>query len=91
MTALDLVQNERKVGGLGRVAEVLLELMEVVDLTDDQVELMKGYSVPTLQRLGHLLGLLEMKDKEEQWLEHIAGGSPRLLPSVGLWCRRLFL
>lgn len=69
MTALDLVQNERKVGGLGRVAEVLLELMEVVDLTDDQVELMKGYSVPTLQRLGHLLGLLEMKDKEEQWLE----------------------
>lgn len=26
MTALDLVQNERKVGGLGRVTEVLLEL-----------------------------------------------------------------
>lgn len=29
MTALDLVQQERKEGGLSRVAEVLYELMEV--------------------------------------------------------------
>lgn len=69
MTALDLVQNERKVGGLSRVAEVLLELMEGIELTDDQMELMGAYSVPILQRLGYLLSVLELEEKELQWLD----------------------
>ena len=62
MTALDLVQDERKVGGLSRVAEVLGELVESMELDDGQLELIRQYGCPILQRLGYLLRVLEAND-----------------------------
>ena len=69
MTALDLVQDERKVGGLSRVAEILYELAEKLDLNDGQLELIRQYGGPILQRLGYLLRVLELEDMEDLWFD----------------------
>lgn len=69
MTALDLVQDERKVGGLSRVAEVLGELVESIELNDGQLELIRQYRCPILQRLGHLLRVIEADDAEDRWFD----------------------
>ena len=69
MTALDLVQDERKVGGLSRVAEVLYELAEKLELNDDQMELIGQYGGPILQRFGYLLRVLELEEMEDRWFE----------------------
>lgn len=69
MTALDLVQDERKVGGLSRVAEILYELAEKLELSDEQLDLIRQYGGPILQRLGYLFRVLELEDMEEQWYE----------------------
>lgn len=60
MTALDLVQQERKIGGLGRVAEVLYELMEVVKFDNDSLALLKCYPPAVIQRFGYILSILEL-------------------------------
>ena len=62
MTALDLVQQERKVGGLSRVAEVLYELMEVVTLDEKSLPLLMCYPAAVLQRLGYILEKLEYEE-----------------------------
>lgn len=59
MTALDLVQQERKVGGLSRVAEVLYELMDVVMLDDKSLPLLRCFPPAVIQRFGYILSLLE--------------------------------
>lgn len=69
MTALDLVLYERKVGGLSRVAEVLYELAENIDLDENQSELMRQYGLPILQRLGYLMRKLELEDLEAKWFD----------------------
>lgn len=69
MTALDLVQDERKVGGLSRVAEVLYELAEKLDLGDEQLELICQYGGPILQRFGYLLKVLELEELEDKWYD----------------------
>lgn len=69
MTALDLVQDERKVGGLSRVAEVLYELAEKLDLGDEQLELIRQYGSPILQRFGYLLKVLELEELEDKWYD----------------------
>lgn len=69
MTALDLVQDERKVGGLSRVAEILCELAEKLELNDGQLELIGQYGSPIRQRLGYLLRVLELEDMEDLWFD----------------------
>ncbi len=69
MTALDLIKNERKVGGMSRVAEVLFELIDNIDLSDNHVDLMSGYNVAILQKMGYLTRLLGFEDKEQQWFD----------------------
>lgn len=69
MTALDLVQDERKVGGLSRVAEVLYELMEVVKFDDQSLSLMKCYPPAIIQRLGYILTLLEYESLADELYE----------------------
>lgn len=69
MTALDLVQDERKVGGLSRVAEVLYELAEKLDLGEEQLELIRQYGSPILQRFGYLLKVLELEELEDKWYD----------------------
>jgi predicted transcriptional regulator of viral defense system len=55
LTACDLVQYEKRVGGINRVATVLSELSEVVRQTDFTPELIHHTHVTALQRLGYLL------------------------------------
>ena len=56
LTALDLVRFERFAGGLSRVATVLSELSERADFSNAaESGLLATATVPTVQRLGHLL------------------------------------
>ena len=74
MTALDLVQQERKVGGLSRVAEVLYELMEVVTLNDKSLPLLRCYPAAVLQRLGYILEKLEYEEAANKLYELCRNG-----------------
>ena len=69
MTALDLVQDERKVGGLSRVAEILYELAEKLELIEGQLDLIRQYGSPILQRFGYLLRVLELDEMENKWFD----------------------
>lgn len=55
LTASDLIQFEKRVGGLNRVATVLNELVEVINSTDFTSVLLQHVHVTALQRLGYLL------------------------------------
>jgi predicted transcriptional regulator of viral defense system len=55
LTACDLIQFEKRVGGLNRSAMVLSELVEAIKPTDFSHSLMKHIHITTLQRLGYLL------------------------------------
>lgn len=59
LTALDLVSQEEKVGGLGRVAEVLIELTEHMEWDESKLALLGYFNAPVVQRLGYLLDLIE--------------------------------
>ena len=54
LTAVDLVQFATNIGGYGRVASVLAELVEVVDI-HKIVDVVPYTTTPSLQRLGYLL------------------------------------
>lgn len=55
LTACDLIQFEKRVGGLSRVATVLMDLMEVIRPADFSDSLLQNTPVTALQRLGYLL------------------------------------
>lgn len=55
LTAADLIQFEKRVGGLNRAATVLNELAEVIKPTDFNSVLLQHVHVTTMQRLGYLL------------------------------------
>lgn len=55
LTACDLIQFEKRVGGLNRVATVLNELIEVINPVDFTQELIWHVHMTTLQRFGFLL------------------------------------
>ncbi len=55
LTACDLIQFEKRVGGLNRAATVLSELAEAIKPTDFTTGVMEHVHVTTLQRLGYLL------------------------------------
>lgn len=59
LTALDVVADYRKVGGLSRAAELLVELCEQTKWDDSRLPLLCYFSVATVQRLGYLLDLIE--------------------------------
>lgn len=59
LTALDLVSNEAKIGGLSRTAEVLMELAESMQFDGSKDELLTYFNAPVIQRLGYLLDLIE--------------------------------
>ncbi len=59
LTALDIVVEEKKIGGLGRVAEVLIELCESTHWDDTKLSLLGYFSIATIQRLGYLLEQIE--------------------------------
>jgi predicted transcriptional regulator of viral defense system len=55
LTACDLIQFEKRIGGMNRVATVLNELTEVINPADFSLTLLKHVHVTTMQRLGYLL------------------------------------
>jgi len=55
LTATDLVQFEKRIGGLNRAAIILFELMEVLKPIDFNEEVLAHATVTTLQRLGYLI------------------------------------
>ena len=55
LTAIDLIQYEKQVGGLSKVATVLEELTEQTDFSKATNEIFDYTSVATIQRLGFIL------------------------------------
>jgi len=55
LTAGDLIQFEKRIGGLNRAATVLNELAEVIKPTDFTPAVLRHVHVTALQRLGYLL------------------------------------
>jgi predicted transcriptional regulator of viral defense system len=65
LTALDIVAEEKKIGGLSRAAEVLMELSETTSWDESKLPLLNHYSNSTLQRLGYLLELIEVQQQAD--------------------------
>ena len=55
LTATDIIQFEKRIGGINRAATVLFELMEVLKPSDFNENILEHTAVTTLQRLGYLL------------------------------------
>jgi predicted transcriptional regulator of viral defense system len=55
LTATDLVQHEKLVGGLNRVATVLNELVDVIKPEKFDKDFLENIPIATIQRLGYLL------------------------------------
>jgi predicted transcriptional regulator of viral defense system len=69
LTATDLVQYAKRVGGITRVAELLNELGEEIKPTDFIAELIEYVPVSVLQRLGYLLDKILHNDSLANALE----------------------
>lgn len=66
LTAIDLIENEKSVGGLNRVCTVLNELVDVVNLDSLNDSFFKASSTPVFQRLGYIMEhILEREDLAE--------------------------
>ena len=65
LTALDIVADEKKIGGLSRAAEVLRELSETTSWDESRLPLLSHYGISTLQRLGYLLELIEAQQQAD--------------------------
>ena len=63
LTACDLVQFEKRVGGLNRAATVLNELTEAIKGSDFSQLLLQHVHVTTLQRLGYLMETICLNQK----------------------------
>jgi predicted transcriptional regulator of viral defense system len=55
LTATDLIQFEKRIGGLNRAVNVLVELMEAIQPEDFNEDLFEHTPATVLQRLGYLL------------------------------------
>lgn len=65
LTALDVVDQPQKVGGLSRAAELLIELCEATHWDESKRPLLQQFSTATIQRLGYLLNVIEDSEQEE--------------------------
>lgn len=62
LTALDIIAEEKKVGGLSRAAEVLIELSERMKLDETKLPLLEFFTAAVIQRLGYLLDYIGEMD-----------------------------
>lgn len=74
LTAVDLVQFEKRIGGLSRVATVLSELAEEIKAERINKPFLKEISVTAIQRLGYLL---EMVVKQKELADHLYNESKK--------------
>ena len=63
LTAIDLINYEKKIGGLNRASTVINELVEAIKPNDVSEELIKYASVSSLQRFGFILDEVLNKKK----------------------------
>lgn len=83
LTAIDLIENEKSVGGLNRVCTVLNELVDAMNLDSLNDSFFKASPVPVFQRLGYILEhILEREDLAESLYSEIltAGLKLRRVP-----------
>lgn len=59
LTALDVVTQEEKIGGLSRATEILTELSDKMRWDETKLDLLGYFSPAVIQRLGYLLDLIE--------------------------------
>ena len=59
LSALDIIAEEKKVGGLNRATEVLIELAEKMRLDDSKLSLLEYFTAAVIQRMGYLLDYIE--------------------------------
>jgi predicted transcriptional regulator of viral defense system len=79
LTAIDLVQYEKHIGGLSRAATVLEELTEETDFSKVSNELLDFTSVAAIQRLGFILeSILEKNEQADILYEQLHGYGKRL-------------
>lgn len=62
LTALDIVADEKKIGGLSRAAEVLMEMCPSMHWDESKLSLLPFFSISTIQRLGFILEQIEEMD-----------------------------
>lgn len=62
LTAFDLIIYEKNVGGINRIATVLSEFAENLDLSNINLGFLKSMDIAVIQRLGYLLDVLEFKN-----------------------------
>ena len=65
LTALDIVTEEQKIGGLSRAAEILVELSEITSWEESKLPLLSYFSSSTIQRLGYLLEQIEAYEQAD--------------------------
>lgn len=70
LTAADIIQYEKEIGGLNRACTVLNDLIEVLDFKHTPDTFFKIVSTATIQRLGYLLeNIVESPDLANQLYE----------------------
>lgn len=68
LTALDLIENEKHIGGLNRVCTVLNELVDSIDFDKLNKDFFDLASAPIYQRLGYILeSILEREDLADKF------------------------
>jgi predicted transcriptional regulator of viral defense system len=71
LTAIDLVNYEKKIGGLNRALTVINELVESIKKSDVTDELINYVSVSSLQRIGYVFEeILSKKEFADKIFEH---------------------
>ena len=80
LTAVDLVQNQQHVGGLSRVATILEELIEQIDIQNQFRTLVPFVKTVTWQRLGYLLdNIIEDKGNANELYNQLRSLSARMV------------
>ena len=80
LTAADLVQNQQHVGGLSRVATILEELTEQIDIDSQFPALISFVKTVTWQRLGYILeNVIEDRVTSDKLFEQLRASSARMV------------
>lgn len=80
LTAADLVQNQQHVGGLSRVATILEELTEQIDIDSQLPALIPFVKTVTWQRLGYILeNVIEDRVTADKLFEQLCASSARMV------------
>ncbi len=80
LTAADLVQNQQHVGGLSRVATILEELSEQIDIDSQLPALIPYVKTVAWQRLGFLLeNIIEDKETADKLYKQLRSSSSRMV------------